>query len=85
MSLHNDIMDIQEKRLDSQFPDGISRVMYKEGHRDARHAAAELAIKADARIEALEAALQEIADGVFCDLRSVEEYARNVLTKLNKS
>lgn len=31
---------------------------YKDGHRDARHAAAELALQADACIEALRALLQ---------------------------
>lgn len=33
----------------------------------------------DKRIEELEKALQEIADGVFCDLKSVEHYAENAL------
>ena len=35
------------------------RIAYKTGHRDARHAAAELAIQADARIEELEQLLKE--------------------------
>lgn len=60
MSYHNKMMDIRERRLDSQFASTESRTLYKEGHRDARHAAAEIALKADKRIEKLENALQEI-------------------------
>lgn len=44
MSLHNDIMNLAEKRPDSSFENTHDRVLYKEGHRDARHAAAELSL-----------------------------------------
>lgn len=52
MSLHNEIMNIQAAIvLDG--PEGVGNVSqnrytaYKEGHRDARNAAAELALKYD--------------------------------------
>jgi uncharacterized protein YceH (UPF0502 family) len=44
---------------------------YMAGHRDARHAAAELAIQADQRIDELEAKvieLQEICDSRFDEI-----------------
>lgn len=47
MSLHDKIIDIPPSRTDSQG--------YLIGHRDARHAAAELAAEADAQIAALQA------------------------------
>lgn len=50
MSLHNDIMNL---------PTGTNHSLaYKEGHRDARHTAAELVLKADAEIELLRSALK---------------------------
>lgn len=42
--LHDQIMNIQYRRADDSFLNAASRLLYKEGHRDARHAAAELAI-----------------------------------------
>ena len=54
MSLHDEIMNLPSGQgTMSQSPD----MAYKIGHRDARHAAAELALKADAEIERLRAAL----------------------------
>lgn len=55
MSLHNEIMNIQERI--GTYND---EYCYKLGHRDARHAAAELSLKAESRIEELENALQEL-------------------------
>lgn len=55
MNFHNDIMNLPcdpDKALKSA---AISA--YKLGHRDARHAAAELALEADGRIDDLEAKL----------------------------
>lgn len=46
MNLHNEIMNITEKRPDSSFESTHDRLLYKEGHRDARHAAAELSLQA---------------------------------------
>lgn len=57
MNLHNQIMNIP---TDIDFTDWSDhdRQSYKRGHRDARHAAAELSLKAEARIEELEAVLK---------------------------
>jgi hypothetical protein len=51
MSYHNKIMNIKD--LSEKHPNGLSdtRRMYKLGHRDARHAAAEIVIEADLIIE----------------------------------
>jgi len=58
MSLHDKIIDIPPSRTDSQG--------YLIGHRDCRHAAAELAVKQDALVaqlvEALEYALEDSAE-----------------------
>lgn len=52
-SLHNAIMNLP--CCDARASDaGLGVIAYKFGHRDARHAAAELAIQADKRIEELE-------------------------------
>ena len=54
MSLHDDIMNIPHA-FDT-YPFGrMERVSYVTGHRDARHAAAELAVEADTEIERLKA------------------------------
>lgn len=59
MNLHSEIMNIEcgqtKGRIAVQTQNGQA---YKLGHRDARHAAAELSLKADARIEELEEALR---------------------------
>jgi len=62
MNLHSEIMNIQifeEEDLKANLPKA-SFAAYKVGHRDARHAAAELSLKAEARIEDLEAFLAKI-------------------------
>jgi hypothetical protein len=63
MNLHNQIMNIQIDRV--RMIDQLNFVSdyntaYKLGHRDARHAAAELSLKAEARIEELEEVLKEL-------------------------
>lgn len=53
MNLHSKIMNL---RSNATTPEGRFCARsndYKEGHRDARHAAAELALKADALADAL--------------------------------
>ncbi len=57
MNLHNEIMNIP---TDIDFTDWSAhdRQSYKRGHRDARHAAAELSLKAEARIDELEEMLK---------------------------
>ena len=62
MNLHGQIMNLpcrDDDALNAEYSD--RRIAYKHGHRDARHAAAELALKADAQVEALHAALTAIA------------------------
>lgn len=61
MNLHNEIMNIPSKQLDEMKAfDATSNPIsiYRYGHRDARHASAELSLKADARIEELEEMLR---------------------------
>lgn len=60
MNLHNEIMNIPVPS-DFDYADFPNKVYaYKSGHRDARHAGAELSLKAEARIEELEEALKEL-------------------------
>jgi hypothetical protein len=64
MNLHQEIMNIPT--IKGTYAD---EYCYKLGHRDARHAAAELSLKAEARIEELEEELKktkELAD-YWCD------------------
>jgi hypothetical protein len=58
MNLHNEIMNIPAMVPTEALVDGKS-FAYKIGHRDARHAAAELSLKAEARIEELELLLAQ--------------------------
>lgn len=79
MSYHDKIMNTPVSVTMSEIGLREQMLVYKDGHADALHAAAEIAVQADARIEELEIALQMIADGVFCDLSSVEEYAQKAI------
>lgn len=60
MNLHNEVMNLNiSGGFDySEFESKV--IAYKCGHRDARHAAAELSLKAEARIEELEEALKNM-------------------------
>lgn len=61
MSLHNEIMNIQVKATDGQRYQEMGSEgehCYKIGHRDARHAAAELSLKYESLIERLLCALE---------------------------
>ena len=60
--LHGRIMNLP---CDPSFYVGHDQVAFKSGHRNARHAAAELAIAADARIKELETALKEAVDSLW--------------------
>ena len=66
MNLHNLIMNIPVDDQKSQQAwgnaDNDCMTIYKLGHRDARHVAAELSLKAEARIEGLEEALNKSLD-----------------------
>jgi len=61
MSLHDDIAALHYKRFESHQPGAASA--YATGWCDARDAAAELALKADARIAELETALRSLLVG----------------------
>lgn len=55
MNLHSEIMNIP---CDVSKVNSDRQLVFKLGHRDARHAAAELSLKAEARIEELEEVLK---------------------------
>jgi hypothetical protein len=59
MDLHGQIMNLRER----QVPAGMD--FYMLGHRDARHAAAELALKADAKRDELLALLSKALTGML--------------------
>lgn len=52
MNLHNEIMNLPTKHDNRS-----GAIAYKEGHRDARHAAAELSLKYERYIKQLEEAV----------------------------
>lgn len=64
-NLHNDIMNLTIGGLNKPVPkeamteDGKVSIIFKLGHRNARHDAAALAIQADSTIEQMTEALQE--------------------------
>ena len=62
MNLHNDIMNIpvDTKKIVPREVSAVGHHAYKEGHRDARHSAAGLSLKAEARIEELEDILSSV-------------------------
>jgi len=60
MNLHSKIMNIDPNAEDIK--NNQLRLAYKSGHRDARHEAAELAIKTENRIEDLELALDNMCN-----------------------
>lgn len=64
MNLHNAIMNIGVKYSEAEFLNSNEYLRYREGHRDARHSAAELSLKAEARIEELEAVLKGLLNEV---------------------
>ena len=53
MNLHGQVMNLQAKPYDGT----DAHTHYCRGHKDARHAAAELAVKADAVVDAARAVL----------------------------
>jgi len=53
MNLHGQIMNIRKDPILRRTSGITTEVSYDYGHRDARHAAAELAVKADSEIEQL--------------------------------
>lgn len=91
MNLHNEIMNI---RVDNKLKEGYTDVdgevssnwySYKEGHRDARHAAAELCIQAEARIEDLETALKKAREDINWMLNSEKLLSPFVFDYIDKA
>lgn len=83
MDLHSEIMNIKALVPVEALEDG-KVFAYKIGHRDPRHAAAELALKADARIEELESVLSKLMDKARYTLCSshfdeLDEYLESLL------
>ena len=62
MDLHGQIMNILADANKAGTDD--ARLAYLHGHRDARHAAAEMALKADAQIDALAEVVVDVLAGV---------------------
>ncbi len=82
MSYHNEMMNIQSAVEDYDYM-GCQVYSYNEGHLDARHAAAEIASKADKEI----AELEEMIDILHSTLESSEEHAdhlKNILDGMNQ-
>lgn len=71
MSLHDEIINIK-----SIIPNGIKSgreiMMYRTGHRDARHGAAELAIEYDQKIEHLQELNKELFNRLSKTLTCIE-------------
>lgn len=83
MNYHNEMMNIQESgRRELIACSGQGALSYKYGHRDARHAAAEIALKADTRIEELEQVLREVLPELR-GLGRVSYTATNLVSKIN--
>ena len=60
MDLHGEIMNIRRDEPRDSFDDLSELTAYRMGHRDARHAAAELAIALDAKYAALQSSHREL-------------------------
>lgn len=87
MNISAEIMNIPVQLPELGFEGIGPPLAYKIGHRDARHAAAELSLKAEARIEELEEALKGLlneAHGATKPLHRLSEWsvkAQKVLEK----
>lgn len=64
MNLHSAIMNLPCD-VPEDYNHLVTRVIYKEGHKAARHAAAELAIQADKVIERVVHERQALADAIY--------------------
>jgi len=71
MTLESDIINIPPRYSRGEFGSMTDYLTYKEGHRDARHAAAEIALKGDRALNIL----QEIDDYYLDEIKS--EYLRD--------
>ena len=81
MNLHNEIMNlVPPQRRELITTSGQGEIAYKFGHRDARHAAAELAIKSDSLIEEMKLQLEDILD--WLEQGDVEDSFADPIRKL---
>jgi hypothetical protein len=83
MNLHQEIMNIQIT-VDRSGWLPVEKNGYAHGHSDARHAAAELSLKAEARIEELEGVLSKLMNKARYTLCSsqfdeLDEYLESLL------
>lgn len=77
MSLHNDIMNLQVDPSIEQLP-AETRITYKNGHKVARHAAAELALKYERALKMAMGILKDVAesgsegDSAYCEASLID-------------
>jgi hypothetical protein len=81
MTLHGKIMNVQCVAHDANEEYSDRQSAYRAGHRDARHAAAELAIEADALLAELVAALERIDAPYWGDINEARGIARAALSR----
>ena len=84
MNLHYQIMNLRvaPTELATSLYAGDTTLAYKIGHRDARHAAAELALAADAEIERLRILLDDARDSLTV---VNTDYVHNLIDCINKA
>lgn len=88
MNLHNEIMNIPAKEFEATPKHyGEYSLVYKLGHLDARHAAAELSLAATAQMEDLQEALKRLyknglKQGWVDNYESDMAYAKSVLERM---
>ena len=81
-NLHNEIMNLQPGSEMSE--ENPARTVYKLGHRDARYAAAEKAIKYDAAVEILQEMLNDYKDACVEWTDDVQEYGLDLIERTEK-
>ena len=90
MDLHGQIMNLQSDNKPSiplcgGSPELREVLAYKLGHRDARHAAAELALGADAKIDALAEVVIDILSGLSDrDIEAMTGYGKRDCDRISK-
>jgi len=80
-SLHNKIMNIVASKVPK---DSKLAIVYKEGHRDARHEAAEMALEYESLIEDLVGALKWYVENTEGTNRYVEDEEKKAVRLINK-
>ena len=80
MNLHNEIMNLPCEPSQRDIMNDREITAHKIGHRDARHAAAELAIKSDSLIEEMKLQLEDILD--WLEQGDVEDSFADPIRKL---